>query len=208
MRGRGDAETRGRGDAEKPFRIFCAIELSAAVRSRIQQHVDRLRAAVPEFRASWSRVENIHLTVKFFGNVEQNMIPRIAGAALRAVNEFQPFDISIAGSGAFPKPSQPRVLWIGVEDHTGKLAELQRQFENECEAEGFQKEKRPFRPHLTIARIRKPEGARAAAEANQTLSFKPITLTVNELVVFRSEPSSTGSKYTTLSRQKMSDMLY
>jgi len=192
---------------DHPVRTFCAIELPANIHQQIQKHVDRLRAAVPENHASWTRVENIHLTLKFFGNVEQNKTPLIANAATRAVLSCSPFTISIAGAGAFPKTSQARVLWIGVEDPSGKLGELQERFENECAMEGFEKEVRNFRPHLTIARLRNPKGARELAETHQSLTFKAVNLTVNELVIFRSELSSKGSRYTALSRHQLSDTL-
>jgi RNA 2',3'-cyclic 3'-phosphodiesterase len=190
-----------------PFRVFCAIELPDKVRDQIQKHIELLRVAVPESQASWSRVENIHLTFKFFGNVHQNRIPDIANAATRAVSACLPFELQIARTGAFPKPSQPRVLWIGIEDPTGTLAGLHRRFEDECTVAGFEKENRAFRPHLTIARIRKPQGARSLAEANERLGFEAANIRVEELVVFRSELSSEGSKYTALSRHKMSDMV-
>ena len=158
---------------------------------------------MPESEASWSRIENIHLTLKFFGNVEESGLVKIAKAGERTVADFSPFDIFIKSSGSFPKPTQARVLWIGVEDPTGKLSELNRNFENECSSEGFAREDRAFRPHLTIARIRKPVGARTLAEMHQKLGFSSIKLTVNELVVFRSELSSKGSNYTSLSRHKL-----
>jgi len=139
--------------------------------------------------------------------VQQKNIARIAKAAARAVDNFSSFQISISGTGAFPKINQPRVLWIGVDDNGSNLAELQKRFEKECASEGFPKEGRTFRPHLTIARTRKAEGARALAELNQKLGFESMSLTVNELVVFRSELSSKGSKYTVLSRHKLSDEL-
>jgi len=182
------------------FRVFAAIELSADIRDRIQQHIQQLHAAVPECDPSWSRVENIHLTVKFFGDVEQSNLAQIADAASRSVMNFSSFQILINGTGAFPKPSQPRVIWIGVEDPTKQLLRLQSEFEAECAREGFTKEKRTFSPHLTIARIRKPVGARKLAEVNNSLGFDSMDLLVNELVIFRSELSSKGSKYTALSR--------
>jgi RNA 2',3'-cyclic 3'-phosphodiesterase len=189
------------------FRIFCAIELPASIRDRIQKHIERLGKAVPENRANWNRVENVHLTLKFFGNVERNRISDIANAATRTVKSCSSFDVLISRTGAFPKPTQPHVLWIGVEDSTGELTNFQRRFEEECWVEGFEKEKREFHPHLTIARIRKPHGARTLAEANERLGFDAACVRVNELVVFRSELSSKGSKYTALSRHKMSDEL-
>jgi 2'-5' RNA ligase len=192
---------------QQSFRTFCAVELPSEIRSRIQQHVDRLRASFPDASLSWTRVENIHLTLKFFGNVEQTLIPKIDKAAGLAVKEFQPFEILIAGTGVFPRPKQPRVLWIGVTDPENKLAELQRRFEENAAAKGFPKEERAFKPHLTIARVRNPDNAKEVAELNQRLGFPAMTMPVRELVIFRSELSSKGSKYTALSRHKLSNML-
>ena len=185
------------------WRVFAAIELSSSVQKRILKHIQQLQSVVPDNRASWSRPENIHLTVKFFGNVTQNGIARISNAATRVVKQFGRFEIQIGNTGAFPKVSQPRVLWIGVADQTGELSRLQQLFEKECAAEGFEKETRDFSPHLTIARLRRPEGAKALAETNQKLAFESINVQVNELVVFRSEPSSKGSKYTALARHRI-----
>src|SRR5215813_4021549 len=102
-------------------RMFCAIELPESLRHQLGQHSERLRAAVPQAHASWSRPENIHLTLKFFGDVKQHLIPKISAAAARAVEQFGPFQIGAGSTGAFPKLSQPRVLWIGVSDPSGKL---------------------------------------------------------------------------------------
>ena len=189
------------------FRTFCAIELTENIRSQIQSYINQLRAAVPESHASWTRIENIHLTLKFFGDVDESSIAKIAKAGDRAVVDCSPFDILIKGSGSFPKPSQARVLWIGVEDPSGKLNELNRRFENECSNEGFAEEDRTFRPHLTIARIRKPTGVKTLAETHQELGFESMKLTVNELVIFRSELSSKGSKYTALSRHNLPEVI-
>jgi RNA 2',3'-cyclic 3'-phosphodiesterase len=193
--------TRGRSDEHSEhWRVFAAIELPSNVQKRIQKQIQQLQAAVPGNKASWSRTENIHLTVKFFGNVLPKKIVRISEAASRVVNQVSKFKIEIGKTGAFPKVSQPRVLWIGVEDPTGELARLHQLFETECAVEGFDRETRDFRPHLTIARLRRPEGAKALAETNQKLGFESLSLDINELVVFRSEPSGKGSKYTALSR--------
>ena len=178
------------------WRVFCAVELPAEVRARLEDHVRQLRKAVPDVAASWSRVENIHLTLKFFGNVEVKRIEKISAAAERAVKEFSTFQIRIGETGVFPRPSRPQVLWIGVADPSGRLSALQEKFENECAAEGFSKEDRAYKPHLTIARLRKPEGARQLAETHLQMKFEPIEVEVKEIVLFRSEISPKGSKYT------------
>jgi len=182
------------------WRVFCAVELPAEVRAGLEDHVARLRKEVPDAAASWSRVENIHLTLKFFGNVEVKQIARISEAAERVVKQFSTFQIAVGETGVFPRASRPQVLWIGVSDPSGQLSALQERFENECAAEGFPKEDRAYHPHLTIARLRKPEGARQLADAHLRMKFETIEIGLKELVVFRSELSPKGSRYTPISR--------
>ena len=182
------------------WRTFCAFELSADLRSQLEAHISRLQETVPDVRASWSRPENTHLTLKFFGNVAVDKLPQISAAAERAVKDFSPIQIEVAKTGVFPNANRARVLWIGVNDPSRDLAKLQRTLEEQCELEGFPKEDRAFKPHLTIARIRTPEGARELANAHLRTDFKPSHITLNELIVFRSEPSSKGSRYTPISK--------
>ena len=182
------------------WRVFCSVELPEKVREQLQEHILKLRKQIPDAAASWSRVENIHLTLKFFGNVAVEQIPAISAAAARTVAEFSSFPIGIGDTGVFPRPSRPQVLWIGVSDPSGRLSALQERLENECAAEGFPKENRAYRPHLTIARIRKPEGARLLADAHLQMQFNATEVELKELIVFRSELSPKGSKYTAISK--------
>lgn len=191
--------------ASETWRLFCAVELPEEVRRQLEEHILKLRKAVPDVAASWSRVESIHLTLKFFGNVAVDRIPAISAAASRTVQEFAAFPIGICDTGVFPRPSRPQVLWIGVSDPSGKLSALQKRLENECAAEGFAKEDRAYRPHLTIARIRRPEGGRRLADAHLQMQFPTIEVELNELVVFRSELSPKGSKYTPISTHPTSE---
>ena len=182
------------------WRVFCAFELPESLRVRIKEHAERVREAVPDVAASWSQPENIHLTMKFFGSVDQAKAPAISDVLTRVAKEFSPVKIVVGGMGVFPRPSRPQVLWIGIDDHTGALAKLQKRVEDECAREGFPKEDRAFRPHLTIARIRNPHNANRLAEAHLHTEFTAIELVLNELVLFRSELSPKGSKYTPISR--------
>lgn len=181
------------------WRLFCAVELPQEVRKQLEEHILKLRKAVPDAAASWSRVENIHLTLKFLGNVELERIPAISAAATRAAAEFSSFRIGIGNTGVFPRPSRAQVLWIGVSDPSGNLSALQERLENECATEGFPKENRAYRPHLTIARLRRPEGARPLADTHLQMQFNAAEIKLNELIVFRSELSPKGSKYTPIS---------
>lgn len=185
------------------WRVFCAVELADDVRARLQEHIARLRKEVPDAAASWSRVENIHLTLKFFGNVAVDRIAKISAAATRTTDRLSKFEIGVGNTGVFPRPSRAQVLWIGVSDPAGKLAALQKRFEEECAVDGFEKEDRAYKPHLTIARIRKPEGSRQLADTHLQMTFEPIAVPINELIVFRSELSSKGSKYTSISHHPL-----
>jgi 2'-5' RNA ligase len=182
--------------------MFCAFELPETLRRSIRDHARRVREAVPEAAASWSRPENIHLTMKFFGNVDQARVASISEAAARVVKEFSLLEFEVGKTGVFPRPSRPQVLWIGVNDSSGALAKLQQRLEDEFALEGFPKENRAFRPHLTIARIRRPQNADRLAQIHLASEFSVVAVRFDELILFRSELSSKGSKYTAISRHR------
>ena len=189
-----------KGISDNAWRVFIAIELPKEVRDKIAAHVTRLRQLEPDAGASWTRPENIHLTLKFLGDTPRTQIDKLSEATSRAVAPFPPFKIGVARSGAFPPRSCPKVLWVGIDDSEGKLATMQARLDEECSLVGFQKESRPFRPHLTIARLRKPQDARTLATAHKQIQFETMQLDVSEVVVIRSELSSAGSKYTAITR--------
>jgi 2'-5' RNA ligase len=185
------------------LRVFFAVELPALIRARAGEHIADLRRLMPDVRAGWERPEKLHLTLKFIGEIEQPRIVDLMGAALRAAQSVLPFDLSIEGAGSFPPRGIPRILWLGIADDSGALARLQRHLEDECAGEGFPPEARPFHPHITIARLRRPEGARRLAALHQEKGFAPADFSVNDLVLIRSEPGPTGSRYTELSRHSL-----
>lgn len=185
------------------WRMFCAVELPQEVRAQLQDHTANLRQEIPDVAASWSRVDNIHLTLKFFGNVAVDRVASISGAVARAVEGLSAFEINVGNVGVFPKASRAQVLWIGVNDPTAKLTALQKRVEDECALEGFEKENRAYRPHLTIARIRRPDGARRLADTHLQMKIESVAVHVTELTLFRSELSPKGSKYTKISSHEL-----
>ncbi len=185
------------------WRVFCALQLPQAVVARVTAHIKSLCRRVPDNSASWTTESNLHLTIKFLGNIAPSEVSRLSLAAERATTGLAPFDILINGAGVFPNHGAPKVLWLGIEDRGGLLAALQAGLEQECAEEGFAKEESAFRPHLTIARPRKPLGARELAVAHQAMGFAALAFPVSELLVIRSEPGSSGSRYTTISRHPL-----
>ena len=211
------------------YRTFIAIELPGAVRAKVIQHIAQLRRELPDARASWSREHNLHLTLKFLGNVPVTEIPKLSDAIACAVSSIKPFALTVAGCGVFPPKGRPNVLWIGVSSFAANAPDvdyyrasqnpgcsrrptpdtphplflLHSAIENECAKAGFAREQRPFHPHLTVARLRKHGDERRLAEVHQKLGFVAETFLVSELVVFKSELLHEGSKHTPISRHAL-----
>jgi 2'-5' RNA ligase len=183
-----------------PLRVFYAIELPDEIRSHVAERIRRLRAEFAGVRASWEKPEKLHVTLKFLGDIEPARVEHLSHAASRAVAKFEPFELTIGEPDTFPPHGPPRVLWLGIADASGILALMQHALETECAAAGFPREQRHFKPHLTLARIRSPHGARELAAAHRETPFEPQRFKVSELVVMRSELGPGGSRYTPLSR--------
>jgi len=185
------------------WRVFCAVEIPEEVSRLMAEHMKKLKARFPTVPASWSREGKFHLTLKFLGNVLRNRVEDVSRAASLTTDCVAPIPIKVGGTGTFPKHGPPRVLWIGIDDWQGKLTKLQRDLEGACAPLGFPGEERPFHPHLTIARLRKPQGAKELGWAHRDMEFEPVEITVPELIVLRSELGSDGSKYNAISRHQL-----
>jgi 2'-5' RNA ligase len=137
------------------------------------------------------------------GEIEPARAAALSSAAERAARGVQPFDLSLEGAGVFPPRGLARILWLGIADTSGALAQLQKRLEEECAAAGFPREDRPFHPHLTVARLRRPEGARSLAALHLEKGFAPAVFSVNALCVLRSVLGPGGSRYTELARHPL-----
>lgn len=190
---------------KRHVRIFCAVELPEEVRARVAAHVARLREAMETpLKISWERPEKLHLTLKFLGEIETDRLEALTRAANRAAGMGANFELRLREAGAFPPRANPRVLWIGLDDDTDRLAQLQERLEAECERENFPREARAFRPHITIARIRTPNvAARHLATLHRETDFAPATFNVGEFVIMQSQLGAGGSRYTPLSRHEL-----
>lgn len=175
-------------------RSFICIEIPESIRSRIgalQQALREIGAQV-----SWTKPSNIHLTLKFLGGVQASRIERVNKALERAANGIRPFEVAIGGTGCFPSPRSPRVLWVGVPNAPQPLQQLYSNIEDELAREGFEREKRKFSPHLTIGRIRAPRNADRVAEALIATNFESEAFKATQVMLMRSDLKPTGSIYT------------
>jgi 2'-5' RNA ligase len=190
-------------EGRTPLRVFCAVELPDELRTRVGERMRRLRSEFSDVRAAWEKPEKLHITLKFLGDIEQARVEALSSAASRVVASLEPFELTIDEPGTFPPHGQPRVLWLGIVDASGRLAFMQHALETECAAVGFPRESRAFKPHLTLARMRSPHGARELADAHRETPFEPQRFKVSELIVILSELGPDGSRYTPLSRHRL-----
>ncbi len=185
-------------------RTFICIEIPADIRRRIEELQRTLRSL--DAQASWVRVQNIHLTLKFLGDVERGRIETVTEAVADAALETCPFEIEIGGAGAFPSPKNPRVLWVGLVRIADELRQLHRTVENNLARSGFARDEKKFSPHLTIARLRSLRNAALLAEKLIATGFAPESFLAREVIVMRSELSSAGSIYTPLAIIKLGNI--
>lgn len=181
------------------IRTFIAIELPQAVHQGLDNFCRELKRS--RAQVSWVRPENIHLTLKFLGDVAPEQLNPIQEALEKAAAETAPFRLQAAGCGAFPSLKQMHIVWVGVRGDHEPLNALQKQIESALAPMGFKREDRPFKPHLTIGRVKGRQGTRALQEnlmANQ--AFETETFDVAEVVLYKSDLRPEGARYTPLFR--------
>ncbi|MDZ7262356.1 MAG: RNA 2',3'-cyclic phosphodiesterase [candidate division KSB1 bacterium] len=183
------------------IRTFIAIEIPSEVREKILEFQEELKKEPA--RVSWVKPENIHLTLKFLGDVEEERIDQVAQIVEQAAEGMTSFRIAIQGSGAFPNFKQPRVLWVGGQDIDGKLLPLQKNIEAKLGELGFEKENKPYSIHLTLGRVKFPRGVEAVIEKMRRSDFSGGEFPVKELVIMKSELNPAGAIYTPLRKIKL-----
>ena len=165
------------------------------VRQQLAGAVDRLRSHVTD--VAWIAPSNLHVTLKFLGQVEPERAAPL-GDALRAAVAAEPaFDVAVRGLGAFPSPMRPRVLWAGLDDPKRALATLAERVDVCCAELGFARESRAFAAHVTLGRVREPRRQPALATAlARGNDFGAVR--VDRVSLMRSELSPRGARYSEL----------
>src|SRR5712692_4062615 len=177
------------------MRLFVALEIPSAVRENLAALLKSIRAVSP--RTRWVRPENLHVTLKFIGEVPETKLVAIR-SALAGVCSDQPVTLDFRGLGFFPNDKHPRVFWAGIEA-SPNLITLAADIDKATEKLGIPREQRPFSPHLTLARFeapRLPEKLRAAIQENAAREFGSLHTSRIHLIESKLKPS--GAEYTTL----------
>jgi len=201
------------------IRAFLAVELSQELRAELATVQQELKHRIePEMkrdiRISWAQPASIHLTLKFLGDMDEQVIDPLLAAVEQAIGRQTAVNVPLERLGAFPRPQSPRVLWVGPSQNWERGAEAKRvveihgAIEQACEGLSFLRETRPFSPHLTLARIKVGERHVGVALAKGGVLDRPIllgSLAVELVVLMKSELKPTGSVYTKLWEVKIGE---
>lgn len=181
-------------------RVFIAVEVAPAVRERIAAFPEALKLSRPGGSVGvvrWVRPENLHLTLRFLGEVTPSLISALVETLPESVRGCQAFSFSLRGGGCFPNAKRPRVVWVGVDPVPDELGRVQRAVDETVRRLGFPPEERGFAPHLTIARFKtsKTPGKTwpPLMAALEECDFGETR--VSEIVLFESRLSPTGASY-------------
>ena len=188
-------------------RAFVAIEIPVKIRHQLVEQIAHLKQRIPSRTVRWVRLEGIHLTLKFLGDVALGKLDQITVLLEEVGLRHTPFRIDISQFGCFPNPRRPRVLWVGVEDKSGVLTNLQADLESGLSQIGFERETRPFHPHLTLGRVKR--GAHHSDVRSLSTMLEEVKIgdlgqvNVDEICLIRSDLKPTGAVYTRLAMAKL-----
>jgi len=177
------------------LRSFLAVELAPHARAQAMEVMGRLRESSPR-EVRWVPEENLHLTLKFLGNVESDRVPKLIAALSAKLERVSGFEVRLGGLGAFPNVHRARVVWLGVQAGAGELARLSRKLDAAASKIGVERERRPFRTHLTLGRLRQPVPLPLAPVP--CADGRPFL--IEEVVLYESRLSPTGARYVPLAR--------
>lgn len=183
------------------MRTFIAIEIPSEIRSALAALQTELRRAGAD--VGWTRPENIHLTLKFLGEVDERRIMEIEKVCVSSATGFQPFTLSLDDTGVFPNARQPRILWAGLAGEIEKAAEMQRRLDERLALIGFEREEKAFRPHLTIGRVKSNRKTRELLALADAHRLPALSFVVTEIVLMKSELHPARARYTLMTRASL-----
>jgi 2'-5' RNA ligase len=182
-------------------RLFVAVELAPAIAHALAAFEGdlqrRITALFPQARLTWVPAERLHLTVRFIGEVDD--AANIA-AALSPPLATRAFEVEFTGAGAFPARGTPRVLWAGVSKGVDELTALEQEVSERLLGAGVAREDRPYRPHLTLARVREGSRLKAAPLFDGIANTRFGAMPADAITLFHSKLSPKGPTYVALQR--------
>lgn len=177
------------------LRSFIALPTPDSVRNRISSIQADLRQLNADVK--WESPEKLHITLKFLGNVETQLLENLIPALEEIARAQSSFDLTYEGIGAFPNLQAPRVVWVGTARNESLLS-FQHSVELRCEDFGIARENRAFHPHITLGRVKGSRNIQRLTEKLKTITLEPTRARCTELLVMRSDLTPSGSVYSVL----------
>lgn len=191
-----DSMSKSNRSSENGIRTFIAVDIPQEIRMDIDRLISGFRGDGPGIR--WVKAANLHLTLRFLGNIDPASVTGLVKALEDKVNDLGSFELQLSGLGGFPNLRRPRVIWIGTGNENRKLTDLAAKVESACIESGFGKGDKPFSTHLTIGRVKFPKELERLLEKIERTSFEAAPFSVKEIAVVKSDLSPAGPKYTRL----------
>ncbi|MEW6555730.1 MAG: RNA 2',3'-cyclic phosphodiesterase [Elusimicrobiota bacterium] len=185
------------------MRLFVTVGISAENKNRISEVQSALKKN--QYDIKWTELGNLHLTLKFLGEVEENKIAEITEKLKNAIADTKKFEIIFYKLGIFPNNRFPRVLWVGVENGEQELKSLSEKIETALEPLGFEKEKRAFSAHLTLGRFRSPKNNEKLVEILKKIQIEKMLNSVSEILLIKSTLTPKGPIYETIKEFKLEE---
>jgi RNA 2',3'-cyclic 3'-phosphodiesterase len=183
------------------MRTFIAVDFPPNMLKKIGEITSYFKTLAPEKNLKWVEIANLHLTIKFLGEIEENKTAQVKHTLSQALKEQNCFDIEIVGLGMYPNKNNPRVIWLGISG-AKPLSEIYQVLNRELSTLDITPEQRAFSPHLTIARIRRHTDHKQAQQIGQILSeYKVKSLgatTIEQVHLYQSVLTPSGPIYTLL----------
>jgi 2'-5' RNA ligase len=185
------------------IRSFIAVPLSGEIAhatGKIVREIDKVATGI-----KWVEPENMHLTLKFLGDIDENETWEVCRAIAKAVGNMEAFDIECQGVGAFPSNEKPKTLWIGITQGKESLGQLQQAVDDAMADLGFRREPPRFSPHLTIGRVKQPgpQLREVTRILNENADFSAGVAMVDEVVLFSSDLTPEGPIYSPMGRAEL-----
>lgn len=185
------------------MRTFIAIELDDVIKGRLNELIVKLKSHQCQIR--WTKIQAMHLTLKFLGEIPEAQTSLIREAMTAAVQDYKPFLLRIKGTGTFPIHSKhPRIIWADIQRHD-TLQSLHKTLDKKLEKLGFQREKRKFHPHLTLGRVKSSQGITSLlSDLEQHSQYDFGEMQTNSIILYKSTLKPTGAEYTKLIESRLS----
>jgi 2'-5' RNA ligase len=184
--------------AERPYRLFVAVPIPPEPLAACRALIDEVRSGPFGRIPRWVHDENLHLTVRFLGDTPPDLTPDVALAVRDALAGTAGFDVVLAGAGLFPGIRKPRAMWLGIEQGAPELGAIADALDAPLDPLGWPPDDRPYRPHLTVARLdaSSPAQGLAAAEALEAAAAGWRTaFRASEVVLYRSHLGGGPPRY-------------